>query len=279
MVCGMLFLWEVSGKMKQYRISEFAKRMCVSLDFIRFYENKGLIQATIDAKNGYHYYDVSQSEAIYLIQQYRRLGCSVNEVVELMQNSNLAQLQQKCAALAQTHRETMKTSRYATHYLEKMQDALASPNGTWYISRVPAIWFLPHTDGDDYLQDPAYTDAYRDWVEHAPLFFSLDKWELRADGTLKAIRHGRALECSVAEDFGFAPGAAAERYPQKRCLEYYLDSTDFGSSLGLRNLQPAFDIIREKDFRVDGDAFLRHIAFYTEYGQPHNRFIVYIPIQ
>ena len=36
--------------MKRYRIGELAKMMCVSLDFIRFYEEKGLIEAWVDPK-------------------------------------------------------------------------------------------------------------------------------------------------------------------------------------------------------------------------------------
>ena len=62
--------------------------MCVSLDFIRFYEEKGLIEAWVDPKNNYHYYDVSQSEMIYLIQLYRKLGYSVKETIDLMKNRN-----------------------------------------------------------------------------------------------------------------------------------------------------------------------------------------------
>lgn len=265
---------------KKYRISQFAKKLCVSLDFIRFYEGKGLIESIVDHNNGYHYYDISQSEIVYLIQQYRKLGYSVNEIVDILQHSTVEQLLQKHTALAASHKDMIKFSSQAIRYLDELSQALSSPNGTWYIVRMPAIWYLPHAEGDDFLDSSALQEEYRFWVENAPLLYSLDKWTIRPDGTLASIRHGRAIDCSVAEDFGFKPGASAELYGPKRCLEYYMDSTDFiTTSPGLENIRSALDILLQKNFTLDGDIFLRHIALYSENGNLHNRFVVYIPIK
>lgn len=270
--------------MKKYRIGQFAKMMCVSLDFIRFYEEKGIIMSTVDADNHYHYYDISQAEIINKIKQYRKLGYNVNETIDLIKNSDKDQVLQLYASQADTQRKNLKKSAFAIQYLDFLQTALSVKDGTWYISLKPAIWFLPHTRDDNFLETPGVLSSFRDWAEQIPFTFSMDRWVIDAEGTLKAIYHGRAIECAVAEDCGLQPSAPAEFYPARRCMEYYLDykhPSDFNQSpfIGLNNIQPAIDVVREKRFVIDGNVFVRLVSFFKEGDQQHDRFIVYIPIQ
>ena len=267
--------------MKRYRIGELAKMMCVSLDFIRFYEEKGLIEAWVDPKNNYHYYDVSQSEMIYLIQLYRKLGYSVKETIDLMKNRNKEQMQEMHTTLISAHRETIKNSSYIIRYLENLKTVLSTEDGTWYISRHPSIWFLAQTENDDYLEERTFLSANQAWAEYTPPLISLDQWNLKEDGTLKSIRHGRAIACSVAEDFGLHLGYPAELYLARRYLEYYYDSVNFqvGVPLGLDSIREVLDIVEEKRFIIDGDIFLRHVMHYHEDGNQHDRFIIYVPIK
>ena len=270
--------------MKKYRIGQFAKMMCVSLDFIRFYEEKGLIMSTVDADNHYHYYDISQAEIINKIKQYRKLGYNVNETIDLIKNSDKNQVMRLYASLADVQRNNLKRSAFAIKYLEFLQSALSAEDGTWYISLKPALWFLPHTQDDNFLEDPSVLSSFRDWAEQIPFTFSLDKWVIDRDGTLKAIYHGRAIECAVAEDCGLHPGEPAEFYPEKRCIEYYLDhihSAEFNQApfIGLNSIQAAVDIVKEKNFVIDGDVFVRLVTIYTENDRQHDRFVVYIPVK
>ena len=243
--------------MKKYRIGEFAKRMCVTLDFVRFYEQKGLIESTVDKSNNYHYYDISQSEVIYKILQYRKLGFSANETVAL-----------------------------SIKYLDYLKTALSTGNGTWYISRLPPLWFMPHTVGDDYLDSPDLQSAYSKWANEVPLIFSMTKWKMNDDGSFSSLFHGRALEYAVAEEFGLTPHDSFELLPERRCIEYYLDIVhpaeshfSMGPTLSIDYLQPALNIVREKNFEIDGDIFDRHIAFFTKDGQAFSKLVVYVPIK
>ncbi len=270
--------------MKKYRIGQLAKKMSVSLDFIRFYEEKGLIESTVDRNNHYHYYDISQSEIIQKIQEYRRLGFNVNETVDLLKRSDKTHMVEMYAARKATLLDNIKKSEYAVRYLSFLQTALTTENGTWYVSRMPPLWFLPHTLNDDYLEDLSVQATFSTWSTHVPLIYSIDKWVIAADGTLDALYHGRAVDCSVAADFGLQPSSPFELYPEKRCLEYYMDhqhSPDFNlnPSIGLRTIQNALDILKQKQFEIDGDVFVRLIASYKENGRQNDRFVVYIPIK
>lgn len=269
--------------MKQYRIGQLAKMMGVSLDFIRFYEQKGLIKASVDPDNNYHYYDVSQSEIIYKILQYRKLGFNVQETIELINHADKERLLEMYASRATAHRNSISMSVYAIRYFEFLQRVLRTKNDTWYIEQAPSIWYLPHTLNDDYLEDTSIQKTFRMWKDKVPLNFTLDKWIIGSGGELKAIYHGRAIECSVAEEFGLKPVEPVEYLPERRVLEYYLDykltaEFDLEPSIGLSNIQPALDLIHEKNFVIDGDIFVRLVTFYMENNYRHNIFVIYIPI-
>ena len=269
--------------MKKYRIGELAKRMCVTLDFIRFYEEKGIIESTVDEKNNYHYYDISQSEIIHKIQQYRRLGYNVNETIDLIKNMDREQKAAMYASRAAAHMDSLKMTSYAAQYLRFLQTALTTENGTWYITRLPPIWFLAHTRDDDYMDDLPVQSAYSEWANQVPLIYSIDKWEIDPNGALKAICHGIAVDASVAEDFDLHP-SSFELFPERRCLEYYLDfrqppGGNPSPSIDLRTIQPALDIVREKQFEIDGDVFVRLVASYRENDHHCDRFLIYIPIR
>ena len=270
--------------MKKYRIGQLARMMCVSLDFIRFYEEKGLIKYTADPKNRYHYYDISQSEMIHKIQQYRKLGYNVNETVALLRHADKNEMIELFLSRSAAHQNSIKMSSYAIRYLYFLQATLSTPSGTWYISRKPAMWFLPHTIDENYLDDPATLSAYKEWNEQLPLVFSLDKWILNRDGTLHQIQHGRGIEQSVADDFGLNPTSPAMLYPEKRCMEYYLDlenqaDTGWAPTMELSSIHEAMDVVREKQFEIDGDVFVRHVTFYHTGEIRHNIFVIYVPIK
>ncbi len=270
--------------MKKYRIGQLAKMMCVSLDFIRFYEQKGLIKFTTDPSNGYHYYDISQSEMTYKIQQYRRLGYNVNDTVALLKTADKDQILAMYASKSDFHKENLKMSSFAIRYLDFLRTTLSTQSGTWYITRKPSMWFLPHTQNDDYLSDPTTLAAYKSWNEQIPLVFSMDRWIIDNEGNLIKIQHGRGIEKSVADDFGIRPAAPAILYPEKRCIEYYLDlenqaGSGWAPSMELSSIHLPLDVVRDKKFEIDGDVFMRHVTFYHENGIRHNIFVIYIPIK
>ena len=272
--------------MKKYRIGEFAKRMCVTLDFVRFYEQKGLIESTVDKSNNYHYYDISQSEVIYKILQYRKLGFSANETVDLIKKADTEQILNYLSTRAAAHKDSIRMSTFSIKYLDYLKTALSTGNGTWYISRLPPLWFMPHTVGDDYLDSPDLQSAYSKWANEVPLIFSMTKWKMNDDGSFSSLFHGRALEYAVAEEFGLTPHDSFELLPERRCIEYYLDIVhpaeshfSMGPTLSIDYLQPALNIVREKNFEIDGDIFDRHIAFFTKDGQAFSKLVVYVPIK
>lgn len=67
-----------------YLISQLAKNSQLSIDAIRFYEKKGLIQANLTAKNNYRYYSNSTLARLIFIKNCRQVDLSIIEITELL---------------------------------------------------------------------------------------------------------------------------------------------------------------------------------------------------
>jgi len=66
------------------KIGELSKESGVSIDTIRFYEDKGLISPTNRSEKGYRFYDLATSNALEFIISSKELGFTLNEIKDLI---------------------------------------------------------------------------------------------------------------------------------------------------------------------------------------------------
>lgn len=271
--------------MKRYRIGEFAKQMGVSLDFIKYYEEAGVIRSVQDPHNRYHYYDFSQSKLVMLIQYFRSFGYSAQEIVTLLRHADEDEVIRLFTAKTAMHRQQALTSNHIIRQLEFMMHAIrCEPNGTWYIVKHPAVYFLPHTNGEDYMSDEKTINSLKAWKEAVPFVYGVDRCIIKADDEEPLFQHGRAILEEDARELSIPLDAPAVYLPETRCLEYYLDvehsdSFDASPSLSVSILAPIFRVIKEKHFSIAGDLFIRFLAFHYRDGKQYEKNVVYIPVQ
>ncbi|MBU2977750.1 Zn(2+)-responsive transcriptional regulator [Alteromonas sp. C1M14] len=67
-----------------YKIGELAKHANVSVDTIRFYEEKGLIAPRTRSSSGYRWFSVDELEKLRFIQRTKAVGFTLSEIAELM---------------------------------------------------------------------------------------------------------------------------------------------------------------------------------------------------
>jgi DNA-binding transcriptional MerR regulator len=67
------------------QIGEIAKRTCLTIDAIRFYEKRKLLPKAVRSKGRFRLYAESSIERLHFIQQMQGLGFSLREVGELIQ--------------------------------------------------------------------------------------------------------------------------------------------------------------------------------------------------
>ena len=66
------------------KIGEIAQHMHVSKSIIRYYEDKGVLPRAVRDAAGYRDYGDAELERIQLVTVARRLGCSFEEIKELV---------------------------------------------------------------------------------------------------------------------------------------------------------------------------------------------------
>lgn len=71
-------------KTQLYKIGELAKLAGVSVDTIRFYEEKRLITPHSRSPSGYRWFSEQELEKLRFIQRTKAVGFTLNEIAELM---------------------------------------------------------------------------------------------------------------------------------------------------------------------------------------------------
>lgn len=79
------------------KIRELAEKAQVSVDSIRFYEKKNLLQPTFREHNQYRYYNEDALKKLLFIKHCRELGIAIHEITTL--NELLQHPQQNCHAV------------------------------------------------------------------------------------------------------------------------------------------------------------------------------------
>lgn len=95
-----------SSLMMKYLIGELSKKSHISVDSIRFYEKRGLLQAPQRAPNNYRYYDDQALDQLIFIRHCRELGMSLNEIQALHQL--LQHPEQQCNVIDQAIEEHLE---------------------------------------------------------------------------------------------------------------------------------------------------------------------------
>ncbi len=77
---------------KKYRTGELLKYLGVSRDTLRFYEEKKLLSPMKNNENNYRGYDIFDIFKIMIIDFYKKRGMTINEIHDLLQNSDIHDL-------------------------------------------------------------------------------------------------------------------------------------------------------------------------------------------
>lgn len=263
------------------RIGEFAKRNGVSLDFIRFYEAEGILTPVVDERNHYHYYDFSQSETVFKIKYYRRLGFSVKETERLLHSTSEQEQLELYLHMADEQQRIAEQAESSAQHLRQLADMLSKENETWYVSQMPAFWFLPHTENGIYISDANLQEQLARWEELIPYIFDLVHFSLDEDGSVKTVRHGRGIDEDAAARLSVPTAPPAVCFPKKRCLEYYFCRTvtnnAVNSEMNIESISPALEVLRSLNLKPDGDIFLRILSMLPEGDRTRLKCVAFLP--
>lgn len=159
-----------------YRIGQYAQKMGVTPDFLKYYQQLGLLNCE-KTENGYRYYRFGESYKILECMRLKNYGFSVREREALL-GENMETLQQKMDAQIQAleqkvafEQRVIASHREFSQWLCRME----GKNADWSIEWSEEMLFLPHTSRRSFLDDPRIYEILKDWIGNMPLVRSCMK--------------------------------------------------------------------------------------------------------
>ena len=154
----------------QYRIGDFARHMGVTTNFLKHYEEQGLLKSN-QTCSGYRYFGFHQSARILDYIRMRNCGIPIKDIrsmltmhgsesIELMEHS-LEELRKRVefeTAVLEEH------ERFKTWYAERLERPI-----DWEVRQIEEQYFLPHTNRQDFIKDDRIIELLQAWTSWMPI--------------------------------------------------------------------------------------------------------------
>ena len=274
-----------SEKMVSYRIGEYARKMGVTPDFLKYYEQQGILSSNTQ-ENGYRYFPFNQSGKILECMRLKNYGFSVREIEELFA-SDLTTIQEKTDSqilalekrMAFEHR-LIDEHRQFSQWLNRMNGKPTDWNITWG----EEMLFLPHTNGQAFLEDPRIYEILRDWTAEMPMVKSCLEIPVPQPGLHSLpddshLRWGMVVKRSYAEENHLPVNGAVKKLPKRKLFQFFFNGTE-GTNDGV---MPVDDALRQLE-RLGlspvpgGNAYITLFMYANLKSAPQRCGVISIPI-
>lgn len=153
-----------------YRIGDFAKKLGVTPDMLKYCEKKGII-SSVKTENGYRYYDFRQSSQIIEYMKLQNQGFSADEIYSTLHADSLEDL---IALEHEHHRELEKKVLFYQALIERNRQTeqfrgMFSDEPKWMLRKRNPAWFIKHTKGETISDDPNIQRLVREWNVYLPI--------------------------------------------------------------------------------------------------------------
>ncbi|MDC7240787.1 MAG: MerR family transcriptional regulator, partial [Spirochaetales bacterium] len=155
--------------MSEYRIGEFAKKLCVSQDLLKHYEKYEILSSTKKGPGGYRYYDFRQSPRILFSRQLQNWGFSLKEISRIIKGISCAETYDMLSGRLKVLKEDHGVLFWHIRYLESLCSLLervesGNFHGQWFVQNTEPCLFIPHTNGYDFLTDDKSYKTLHRWI-------------------------------------------------------------------------------------------------------------------
>ena len=258
--------------MKYYRIGEFAKKLGVTPDFLKYCEKNGLLSPSTTEK-GYRSYDFTQSARIIEYLKLKNQGYSSQEINSFLKSTSFSE---GIELLVKKEEDTRLQIRYLEEicrYHRSLQEKQhLFRKGAWRLLDEEGYYFLPHTREHDFLPNPAIPELVSRWTPYLPIVMSAYQVQLTPLGTLVTTRGANLWGFLVKETFAREvnlPVTAPVLYiPPSACLEIYsvtnLDRSNAEASAS--EADAVNRLLLQTGMKATGNAYVKIIAKLTEQG-------------
>lgn len=249
---------------KAYRIGEYARYMGVTPDFLKHYEQYGLITPRV-AENGYRYYPFHESSRLLDCLALRGYGTPLKEMREMLLHDDAVAFRQRLDERAEALRKQIALQQAVVREHESLSRWMARMEGReedWHVVELPALLFLPHTDLYTFLDDPRIYEALSGWTPYMPMVKSCLRITPSDHGP--AYCWGLGVREDFAQTYALPMSGAVERLPARKA--FVLDYCGWQVSPGESPLKTHYErfLSRMETLRLRpaGDVYLT-VLFHT----------------
>jgi DNA-binding transcriptional MerR regulator len=244
---------------KQYRIGDFARYLGVTSEYLKHYEESGLLEVSQRA-NGYRYYPFNQSAKVIEYLKLRNYGVPIKEMGKILssdpedavslidrQCESLRREADRIGAILEAHRALRR--RYEERRLAPID---------WEIRRVEPYYFMAHTTSQDFIRDESIFALFKDWSGWLPVVKVAMSVNQAADDVREVTRWGLAVTKSELERYRLPLNGTARLMTFGRCFVYHFAAlrNAFRMADIVSGMHPALAQMRELGFRSAGEALL-----------------------
>lgn len=245
---------------KHYRIGNFAKRLSVTTSFLKHYEDEDLIHST-QLDNGYRYYAFPESARILEYMRLHSYGVPLKEMRNAVTGTPEAAVA-SIDAHAESIRETVRKLEAVLAEHERFRawyDEMEGEPERWEVKKIDPVYFLPHSEGQEFLDDERIYEIFPAWSDSMPLVKTglYVKKNPKTPGT-NDIFWGLCVTESNLRKAGIPVNDAVWKLPSGPAFLYHF--CDLFRPTCMKdvrvNRHPAFEKMRELGFRASGDALI-----------------------
>ena len=226
---------------KTYRIGDYARYMGVTPDFLKHYEQFGLITPRV-AQNGYRYYPFGESSRLLDCLVLRGYGVPLKEMSGMLHEDAADAFCQKLDERADALRRQIAVSQAVVQEHERLSRWMARMEGReedWHVVELPALLFLPHTDLYTFLDDPRIYEVLSGWTPYMPMVKSCLRITAAKDGGSPAYCWGLGVRQDFAQEYGLPTNGVLEVLPARKA--FVLDYCGWQVSPGESPLQKHYE--------------------------------------
>lgn len=250
---------EYKPHLKQYRIGDFARHLGVTSDFLKHYEQAGLLQAH-QRESGYRYFAFDQSARVIEYMRLRNYGVSVKDMNDMLAKDaekTFEMLDEKAEELRRTGQRLIGIAR-EHECLRAWYEKRRSHPIEWEIREMEPYCFLPHTDYQDFSKDERVFELLRTWGQWIPVTKSALLVENAFLPTHQSLHWGLAVPEKLLHEFDLPVNASIRRLSFEKTFVFHFSglANAFRMDDIVSGSHPAYRKIRELGFHPIGTGLL-----------------------
>ena len=254
---------------RQYRIGDFARYLGVTSEFLKHYQESGLIDVNQRA-SGYRYYGFDQSGRILQYMRLRNYGMTLKEMPGFLTGNvdEAVSFLDKKTDEMRAQIERMQGVVEEHERLHAWYEARSRKPVDWEICNVEPVYFLYHTSSREFLETECIYDVLKSWESWLPVTKSAMCVSQSPEPDVSYIHWGLAIRESLLKRYDLPVNEAVRRMMFGKAFVYHFLGLADGFLMEdlSSGRHPAFLKMKELGFEQAGDALIVHEMQLTDEG-------------